>query len=232
MRILGSVGEPINPEAWLWYHKYVGDERCPIVDTFWQTETGGHVITPLPAATPLKPGSASLPFFGVIPAVLDEDGKEVTQADQEGYLVFKQPWPGIMRTVYNNHQRYEETYFHKFPGYYATGDGKERSLLLLIPTYKGSFAAGCKRDADGYYWITGRIDDMVNVSGHLLSTAEIESALIEHPGVSEAAVVSHPHKIKGECTYGFVTMKIGFVFDKQIANDLKLKGKHSSLRSV
>ncbi|OWA50140.1 Acetyl-coenzyme A synthetase, cytoplasmic [Hypsibius exemplaris] len=204
LKILGSVGEPINPEAWLWYHKYVGEERCPIVDTFWQTETGGHVLTPLPAATPLKPGSATLPFFGVLPAVLDEDGHEISQPDCEGYLVFKQAWPGVMRSIYGDHKRYENLYFGKFPGYYTTGDG-------------------CKRDKDGYYWITGRIDDMVNVSGHLLSTAEIESALIEHPGVSEAAVVSHPHPIKGECTYGFVTMKVGHVFNKQTVSELKLK---------
>ncbi|XP_055347055.1 acetyl-coenzyme A synthetase-like [Paramacrobiotus metropolitanus] len=204
LKVLGTVGEPINPEAWLWYHKYVGDERCPIVDTFWQTETGGHVLTPLPCATPLKPGSATLPFFGVVPAILDENGKELTEPDAEGYLVFKRPWPGIMRTVYGDHKRYEDTYFRKFPGYYTTGDG-------------------AKRDADGYYWITGRIDDMVNVSGHLLSTAEIESALVEHPGVAEAAVVSHPHKIKGECTYGFVTMKDGYNFTPQVLGELKHK---------
>ncbi|KAH9519488.1 Acetyl-coenzyme A synthetase, cytoplasmic [Bulinus truncatus] len=160
LKILGTVGEPINPEAWLWYHKIVGNEKCAVIDTFWQTETGGHVITPLPAATKTKPGSA----------------------------VFKQPWPGIMRTVFNNHERFEITYFKKFPGYYTTGDG-------------------AKRDEDGYLWITGRIDDMVNVSGHLLSTAEVESALIEHEAVSEAASVSHPHHIKGECIYCFVTLK-------------------------
>ncbi|XP_032645192.1 acetyl-coenzyme A synthetase, cytoplasmic isoform X3 [Chelonoidis abingdonii] len=174
LKVLGTVGEPINPEAWLWYYQVVGEERCPIVDTFWQTETGGHVLTPLPAATPMKPGSA----------------------------VFKQPWPGIMRTVYRNHQRFETTYFKKFPGYYVTGDG-------------------CKRDKDGYYWITGRIDDMLNVSGHLLSTAEVESALVEHSSVSEAAVVSHPHPVKGECLYCFVTLRDGQKFTTALMDELR-----------
>ncbi|RXM35931.1 Acetyl-coenzyme A synthetase, cytoplasmic, partial [Acipenser ruthenus] len=174
LKILGTVGEPINPEAWLWYYNVVGEKRCPVLDTFWQTETGGHVITPLPAATPLKPGSA----------------------------VFKQPWPAIMRTVYGNHERFENTYFKKFPGYYVTGDG-------------------CRRDKDGYYWITGRIDDMLNVSGHLLSTAEVESALTEHPVVAEAAVVSRPHAVKGECLYCFVTLKNGREFSHSLAEELK-----------
>nr|XP_060628349.1 acetyl-coenzyme A synthetase, cytoplasmic isoform X1 [Anolis sagrei ordinatus] len=201
LKVLGTVGEPINPEAWLWYYKVVGEERCPIVDTFWQTETGGHVLTPLPFATPMKPGSATFPFFGVVPAVLDESGEEL-EGEAEGYLVFKQPWPGIMRTVYRNHQRFETTYFKKFPGYYVTGDG-------------------CKRDKDGYYWITGRIDDMLNVSGHLLSTAEVESALVEHSAISEAAVVSHPHPVKGECLYCFVTLRDGHDFTKTLMDELK-----------
>ncbi|XP_008108180.1 acetyl-coenzyme A synthetase, cytoplasmic isoform X3 [Anolis carolinensis] len=201
LKVLGTVGEPINPEAWLWYYKVVGEERCPIVDTFWQTETGGHVLTPLPFATPMKPGSATFPFFGVVPAVLDESGEEL-EGEAEGYLVFKQPWPGIMRTVYKNHQRFETTYFKKFPGYYVTGDG-------------------CKRDKDGYYWITGRIDDMLNVSGHLLSTAEVESALVEHSAISEAAVVSHPHPVKGECLYCFVTLRDGHDFTKNLMDELK-----------
>uniref|UniRef100_A0A8D0L1Q7 Acetyl-coenzyme A synthetase n=1 Tax=Sphenodon punctatus TaxID=8508 RepID=A0A8D0L1Q7_SPHPU len=201
LKVLGTVGEPINPEAWLWYYKVVGEERCPIVDTFWQTETGGHVLTPLPAAVPTKPGSATFPFFGVVPAVLDECGEEL-EGEAEGYLVFKQPWPGIMRTVYGNHQRFETTYFKKFPGYYVTGDG-------------------CKRDKDGYYWITGRIDDMLNVSGHLLSTAEVESALLAHSSVSEAAVVSHPHPVKGECLYCFVTLRDGHEFTKTLTDELK-----------
>ncbi|XP_069128730.1 acetyl-coenzyme A synthetase, cytoplasmic-like [Argopecten irradians] len=178
--------------------------HCAIVDTFWQTETGGHTLTPLPGATPLKPGSATFPFFGIVPTILDESGQEITEPGKEGYLVFKQPWPGIMRTVYGNHERFETVYFKKFPGYYCTGDG-------------------AKRDADGYFWVTGRIDDMVNVSGHLLSTAEIESALIEHEEVSESAVVSHPHEIKGECTYCFVTLKEGCEFSENLVVELKKK---------
>uniref|UniRef100_A0A8C8SCK1 Propionate--CoA ligase n=1 Tax=Pelusios castaneus TaxID=367368 RepID=A0A8C8SCK1_9SAUR len=201
LKVLGTVGEPINPEAWLWFYRVVGEERCPIVDTFWQTETGGHVITPLPAATPMKPGSATFPFFGVVPAILDESGEEL-EGEAEGYLVFKQPWPGIMRTLYRNHRRFETTYFKKFPGYYVTGDG-------------------CKRDKDGYYWITGRIDDMLNVSGHLLSTAEVESALVDHSSVSEAAVVSRPHSVKGECLYCFVTLRDGHEFTKALTDQLR-----------
>ncbi|BFZ16433.1 hypothetical protein BsWGS_19472 [Bradybaena similaris] len=200
LKILGTVGEPINPEAWMWYYRVVGDSQCAIVDTFWQTETGGHVITPLPGATKTKPGSATFPFFGIVPALLTDDGKEIT-GPGEGYLVFKQPWPGIMRTVFGNHERFETTYFKKFPGYYTTGDG-------------------AKRDEDGYIWITGRIDDMVNVSGHLLSTAEVESALIEHEAVAEAASVSHPHNIKGECIYCFATLKEGRVFDDDLVKQL------------
>ncbi|XP_066558399.1 acetyl-coenzyme A synthetase, cytoplasmic isoform X2 [Amia ocellicauda] len=201
LKILGTVGEPINPEAWQWYYNVVGEKRCPVVDTFWQTETGGHVLTPLPAATPMKPGSATFPFFGVVPAILNESGEEL-EGPSEGYLVFKQPWPGVMRTVYGNHQRFETTYFKKFPGYYVTGDG-------------------CRRDKDGYYWITGRIDDMLNVSGHLLSTAEVESALVEHAAVAEAAVVSHPHPVKGECLYCFVTLKDGYEYNKGLEAELK-----------
>ncbi|KAL4235612.1 Acetyl-coenzyme A synthetase [Mactra antiquata] len=201
LKVLATVGEPINPEAWLWYYNVVGEKRCSIVDTFWQTETGGHAITPLPGATPTKPGSATFPFFGVVPVVLNEQGEEIV-GEGEGYIVFKQPWPGIMRTVYGNHERFETTYFKKFPGYYCTGDGGYR-------------------DSDGYLWITGRIDDMVNVSGHLLSTAEIESALVEHKSVTEAAVVAHPHPVKGECTYCFVTLKQGFTFTPQLIVELK-----------
>ncbi|XP_074643812.1 acetyl-coenzyme A synthetase, cytoplasmic-like [Tubulanus polymorphus] len=203
LRILGTVGEPINPEAWLWYHKVVGENKCAIVDTFWQTETGGHVLTPLPGCTPTKPGSATFPFFGIIPKILDDNGKEIEGAG-EGYLVFTKPWPGIMRTVYGNHERYETTYFKKFEGYYCTGDG-------------------ARRDEDGYLWVTGRIDDMLNVSGHLLSTAEIESALIEHPAVVEAAVVSRPHDVKGEATYCFVTLADGHTFDENLVKELKIK---------
>ncbi|XP_055845640.1 acetyl-coenzyme A synthetase [Episyrphus balteatus] len=201
LKVLGSVGEPINPEAWLWYYRLIGKERCSIVDTFWQTETGGHVITPLPGCTPMKPGSASLPFFGVKPTLLDESGIEIT-GEGEGYLVFSQPWPGMMRSLYNNHERFEDTYFSKFPGYYCTGDG-------------------ARRDADGYLWITGRVDDMLNVSGHLMSTAEVESVLTEHKRVSEAAVVSRPHPVKGECLYCFITPNANETFDKQLVADLK-----------
>uniref|UniRef100_A0A8C5CXE9 acetate--CoA ligase n=1 Tax=Gadus morhua TaxID=8049 RepID=A0A8C5CXE9_GADMO len=201
LKVLGTVGEPINPEAWQWYYNVVGEKRCPIVDTFWQTETGGHVLTPLPAATPMKPGSATFPFFGVVPAVLNESGEEL-EGPSEGYLVFKQPWPGLMRTVYGNHQRFESIYFNKFPGYYVTGDG-------------------CRRDKDGYYWITGRIDDMLNVSGHLLSTAEVESSLVEHESVAEAAVVGRPHPIKGESLYCFVTLNQGVTYNAALEAQLR-----------
>ncbi|MBN3324982.1 ACSA protein, partial [Atractosteus spatula] len=201
LKILGTVGEPINPEAWLWFYNVVGQKRCPVLDTFWQTETGGHVLTPLPSATPLKPGSATLPFFGVQPAILNEHGEEL-EGEAEGYLVFRQPWPAIMRTVYGDHERFEMTYFKKFPGYYVTGDG-------------------CRRDKDGYYWITGRIDDMLNVSGHLLSTAEVEAALMEHQAVAEAAVVSRPHAVKGECLYCFITLKDGTDFSHALVEGLK-----------
>ncbi|MEX2480854.1 MAG: acetate--CoA ligase [Gammaproteobacteria bacterium] len=189
LRILGSVGEPINPEAWEWYYKVVGDGRCPIVDTWWQTETGGILITPLPGARELKPGSATLPFFGVEPALLDDQGKEIDGA-ASGALVIKRSWPGQMRTVYGDHQRFIDTYFSMFPGYYFTGDG-------------------ARRDEDGYYWITGRVDDVINVSGHRMGTAEVESALVAHASVSEAAVVGYPHAIKGQGIYAYVTLMNG-----------------------
>ncbi len=190
LRILGSVGEPINPEAWEWYHRVVGDDRCPIVDTWWQTETGGHLITPLPGATALKPGSASNPFFGVKPAIVDATDGHVLEGPCEGALVITQPWPAMMRSVYGDHQRFVDTYFRQYPGTYFTGDG-------------------ARRDADGYYWITGRIDDVLNVSGHRLGTAEIESALVLHPHVAEAAVVGYPHDIKGQGIYAYVTPMAG-----------------------
>uniref|UniRef100_A0A8C5DBS8 Propionate--CoA ligase n=1 Tax=Gouania willdenowi TaxID=441366 RepID=A0A8C5DBS8_GOUWI len=205
LKVLGTVGEPINPEAWQWYYTVVGEKRCPIVDTFWQTETGGHMLTPLPAATPMKPGSATFPFFGVVPAILNESGEEL-EGPSEGYLVFKQPWPGVMRSVYGNHSRFESTYFKKFPGYYVTADG-------------------CRRDKDGYYWITGRIDDMLNVSGHLLSTAEIESALVEHAAVVEAAVVGRPHPVKGESLYCFVTLTEGATLSGPLEAELRKQGE-------
>jgi acetyl-CoA synthetase len=186
IRLLGSVGEPINPEAWEWYHRVVGESRCPIVDTWWQTETGAQMITPIPGAIDLKPGSATLPMFGVQPALLDQEGKEIEGAG-EGMLVIKASWPSQIRTVYGDHQRLIDTYFSQYPGYYFTGDG-------------------ARRDADGYYWITGRVDDVLNVSGHRLGTAEIESALVLHPKVAEAAVVGYPHDIKGQGIYCFVTL--------------------------
>ncbi|EWY40520.1 acetyl-CoA synthetase [Skermanella stibiiresistens SB22] len=189
LRILGSVGEPINPEAWLWYNRVVGDERCPIVDTFWQTETGGILISPLPGATTAKPGSATLPFFGVQPVVVDNDGK-LLEGETEGNLCIADSWPGQMRTVFGDHVRFVQTYFSTFEGKYFTGDG-------------------CRRDADGYYWITGRVDDVINVSGHRMGTAEIESALVAHPKVAEAAVVGYPHDLKGQGIYAYVTLNAG-----------------------
>jgi len=190
LRLLGTVGEPINPEAWEWYNRTVGDSRCPIVDTWWQTETGAHMITPLPGATPLKPGSASWPFFGVQLALMDDEGKEIEGSPAQGNLAIKHPWPSQMRSVYGDHDRFFETYFAMYPGYYFTGDG-------------------AKRDADGYYWITGRVDDVLNVSGHRLGTAEIESALVLHEKVAEAAVVGYPHEITGQGIYAYVTLMAG-----------------------
>jgi acetyl-CoA synthetase len=189
LRLLGSVGEPINPEAWLWYHRVVGDHRCPIVDTWWQTETGGILISPLPGATALKPGSATLPLPGVLPAIVDGDGHELAGA-AEGNLCLKAPWPGMMRTVFGDHDRFVQTYFSTFKGFYFTGDG-------------------ARRDEDGYYWITGRVDDVINVSGHRMGSAEVESALVAHPKVAEAAVVGFPHDIKGQGIDAYVTLKTG-----------------------
>jgi acetyl-CoA synthetase len=189
LKLLGSVGEPINPEAWEWYYHVVGDARCPIVDTWWQTETGGILITPLPGATLLKPGSATRPFFGAVPALVDAQGNEI-EGVGEGNLVMTRPWPGIMRTVYGDHQRFVDTYFKLYPGKYFTGDG-------------------ARRDKDGYYWITGRVDDVINVSGHRLGTAEVESALVLHEAVAEAAVVGYPHPIKGQGIYAYVTLMAG-----------------------
>jgi acetyl-CoA synthetase len=189
LRILGTVGEPINPEAWLWYYRVVGEQRCPVVDTWWQTETGGILISPLPGATPLKPGSATLPLPGVKPAIVDGEGR-ILEGAAEGNLVLLDSWPGQMRTVFGDHARFVQTYFSTFPGMYFTGDG-------------------ARRDADGYYWITGRVDDVINVAGHRLGTAEIESALVAHPKVAEAAVVGMPHDIKGQGIYAYVTLKLG-----------------------
>jgi len=200
LRILGTVGEPINPEAWEWYYHIVGEDRCPVVDTWWQTETGGHMITPMPFATPLKPGSATKPFFGIEPQVVSESG-EVLEGDASGILVLARSWPGQMRTLYNNHERFIEAYFSTYPGKYFSGDG-------------------VKRDSDGYYWITGRVDDVLNISGHRLGTAEIESALVLHSQVSEAAVVGMPHEIKGQGIYAYVSLMAGTEGNEDLKQDL------------
>ena len=197
LRLLGTVGEPINPEAWMWYYKVIGKEKCPIVDTWWQTETGGILITPLPGAWPIKPGSATKPFPGVEAAVIREDGS-TAGPNEGGYLVIRKPWPGMMRTVYGQHERFKETYFVQFPGLYFTGDG-------------------ARVDEDGDFWLMGRVDDVINVSGHRIGTAEVESALVSHPSVAEAAVVGMPHDIKGQGIYAFVTLKAGIAK----ADDLK-----------
>ncbi len=200
LRILGSVGEPINPEAWEWYYKVVGNSQCPIVDTWWQTETGAILITPLPGATDLKPGSATLPFFGVNPKIVDNEGKELP-GEAEGILVFDHPWPSQARTIYGDHQRYIDTYFSSYPGYYFAGDG-------------------ARRDKDGYYWITGRVDDVINVSGHRMGTAEVESALVLDEHVAEAAVVGFPHDIKGQGIYAYVTLNVGVEASDELKKEL------------
>jgi acetyl-CoA synthetase len=200
IRLLGTVGEPINPEAWEWYYRVVGDSRCPIVDTWWQTETGGILITPLPGATRLKPGSATRPFFGIVPQIVDANGK-VLEGAGAGNLCITESWPGQMRTVYGDHQRFIDTYFKAYPGKYFTGDG-------------------CRRDEDGYYWITGRVDDVINVAGHRLGTAEVESALVAHPKVSEAAVVGYPHNIKGQGIYAYVTLMAGEAASEDLRKEL------------
>ena len=201
IRVLGSVGEPINPEAWLWYRKTFSDGNAPVVDTWWQTETGGHMLTPLPGAVPTKPGSATLPFFGVLPALVDNEGNEL-EGTAEGNLVIKDSWPGQARSIWGNHKRYEETYFSTFNNYYFTGDG-------------------ARRDEDGYYWITGRVDDVLNVSGHRMGTAEIESALVAHKAVSEAAVVGYPHAVKGQGIYCYVTLQDGVASSKELMMELR-----------
>jgi acetyl-CoA synthetase len=201
LRLLGTVGEPINPEAWEWYYHVVGDGRCPVVDTWWQTETGGILITPLPGATKLKPGSATLPFFGVRPAIVDADGKLIEGAG-EGNLVILDAWPALARTVYGDHKRFVDTYFSAYKGMYFTGDG-------------------CRRDEDGYYWITGRVDDVINVAGHRMGTAEVESALVAHPKVSEAAVVGYPHDLKGQGIYCYVTLMSGEAWSEELRKELR-----------
>ncbi len=201
LRLLGSVGEPINPEAWEWYHEVVGEGRCPIVDTWWQTETGGIMITPLPGATKLKPGSATRPFFGIKPELVDDQGK-ILEGATSGNLIITDSWPGQMRTIYGDHERFAMTYFSTYPGNYFTGDG-------------------CRRDEDGYYWITGRVDDVINVSGHRMGTAEVESALVAHPKVSESAVVGYPHDIKGQGIYCYVTLMAGEEGSDDLVKELR-----------
>jgi acetyl-CoA synthetase len=201
IRLLGSVGEPINPEAWEWYHRVVGERRCPIVDTWWQTETGGALITPLPGATDLKPGSATKPLPGVFPQLVDAEGK-VLEGATEGNLCLTGSWPGQMRTVWGDHERFFQTYFTTYPGKYFTGDG-------------------CRRDADGYYWITGRVDDVINVSGHRMGTAEVESALVAHAKVAEAAVVGMPHDIKGQGIYAYVTLNANEAESEELRAELR-----------
>ncbi len=202
LRVLGSVGEPINPEAWRWYHKNIGRGKCPIVDTWWQTETGGILITPLPGCTPTKPGSATFPFFGIKPVVIEaETGKILEGNGVSGVLALSEPWPGQMRTIYGDHDRFEETYFKLYPGYYFTGDG-------------------CRRDEDGYYWLTGRVDDVINVAGHRIGTAEVESALVLHNKVAEAAVVGFPHEIKGQGIYAFTTLMAGQEYTDELKKEL------------
>ena len=203
LKVLGTVGEPINPEAWNWYNEVVGKGRCPIVDTWWQTETGGHLLTPIPGAIATKPGSATFPFFSIQPVILDpQSGKELTEKECEGVLCIKDSWPGQMRTVYGDHERFIKTYFSDYKGYYFTGDG-------------------CRRDADGYYWITGRVDDVINVSGHRMGTAEVESALVAHEQVSEAAVVGYPHDIKGQGIYCYVTLMAGEKPTEELRKELR-----------
>ena len=200
LRILATVGEPINPEAWMWYYNIIGKGKCPIIDTYWQTETGGFMLTPLPGATPIKPGSATMPFFGIDPAIIREDGSPC-DINEGGYLVIKKPWPGLMRGVYGDASRFKKTYFERFPGVYTTGDG-------------------ARKDEDGYYWLMGRIDDVIKVSGHRIGTAEVESAFVAHPSVAEAAVVGMPHPIKGEGIYAFVTLKTGVEKTEELKKEL------------
>ena len=207
LRVLGTVGEPINPDTWEWYYKTVGEERCAIVDTWWQTETGGIMITPLPGVTPMKPGSATLPFFGIEPVVLDEKGNEVEGNGVSGLLAVKRAWPSMARTIYDDHPRFEKTYLSPYPGYYFTGDG-------------------CRRDADGYMWITGRVDDVINVSGHRMGTAEVESALVNHPACAEAAVVGFPHEIKGQGIFAYVVLSEGWDDDAELVGELRGEVRH------
>jgi acetyl-CoA synthetase len=207
LRLLGTVGEPINPEAWMWYHKHIGGGRCPIMDTWWQTETGAIMISPLPGATPLKPGTATLPFFGIDAAIVDDSGNEVGP-NEGGKLVIRKPWPSMLRTIYGDNARYRKQYWSEVKGCYFTGDG-------------------ARRDADGYFWIVGRIDDVLNVAGHRLGTAEIESAIVSHPDVAEAAVVGRPHDIKGQAIVAFVILRSGRTASKELAETLRHHVAHA-----
>lgn len=203
LRILGTVGEPINPEAWRWYYEVIGNKKCDVIDTYWQTETGGHVITNLPSVTPMKPGSCTLPFYGIETVVLDaQSGKEIEGNGVEGVLAIKQPWPGMTRTCLGDHERYLTVYMKPYPGYYFPGDG-------------------CRRDEDGFIWITGRVDDVLNVSGHRIGTAEVESALVAHPAVSQAAVVGFPHAIKGEAICCYTTLTVGYEESEELVKELR-----------
>jgi acetyl-CoA synthetase len=203
LKVLGTVGEPINPEAWTWYHRVVGKERCPIVDTYWQTETGGFIMTPIATATPTKPGSCCLPFLGIKPIIFDLEGDEITEANEGGYFAIGQPWPGMLRDVWGDTERFKSTYLEKYPGYYYTGDG-------------------ARRDDDGYYWILGRLDDVIKVSGHRIGTMEVESALVSHPKVAEAAVAPFPHKIKGQAIWAFVTLMGGVEKSAKLSKELRM----------
>ncbi|MCP4403646.1 MAG: AMP-binding protein [bacterium] len=207
LRILGTVGEPINPEAWRWYYDVVGEQRCAIVETWWQTETGGIMITPLPGATATKPGSATVPFFGIQPVLLDQEGNEIQEHNVDGLLAVKDAWPSMARTIYHDHPRFIDTYLSKFPGYYLTGDGAHR-------------------DDDGYYWLTGRVDDVMNVSGHRLGTAEVESALVAHPACAEAAVVGFPHEIKGQGIFAYVILNENYEETSELLGELKNEVRH------
>ncbi|MFW9973216.1 MAG: acetate--CoA ligase, partial [Candidatus Odinarchaeota archaeon] len=202
LKVLGTVGEPINPEAWTWYHRVIGKERCPIVDTYWQTETGGFIMTPIATATPTKPGSCCMPFLGIKPAIFDLEGDEITEPNEGGYLAIGQPWPGMLRDVWGDTERFKSTYLNKYPGYYYTGDG-------------------ARRDEDGYYWILGRLDDVIKVSGHRIGTMEVESAIVSHPKVAEAAVAPFPHKIKGQAIWAFVTLIQGVEKSAKLSKEIR-----------
>ncbi|MHA2398292.1 MAG: acetate--CoA ligase, partial [Promethearchaeota archaeon] len=203
LKVLGTVGEPINPEAWTWYHRVIGKNRCPIVDTYWQTETGGFIMTPIATATPTKPGSCCLPFLGIKPVIFDLEGDEITEANEGGYFAIQTPWPGMLRDVWGDTERFKSTYLEKYPGYYYTGDG-------------------ARRDDDGYYWILGRLDDVIKVSGHRIGTMEVESAIVSHPKVAESAVAPFPHKIKGQAIWAFVTLMGGIEKSAKLSKEIRM----------